>query len=560
MNDNGHFLNKDSYLTVRHASSFVGKSPETVRRMCREGKIKASLVGSQWNIPASSLNKITGFKTKPNDSNLFDLNSAYDQISSELKDPNTTYPDVILHQDQLMDKVSLLSQAHSRLGSSSGYEFPALIAVPKNKLFSRSIHDLSVTDRLAYSAATNVLSDEIDSLLIDTVFSARKVDSKGSRTSGWKRWRSTSVALTDQYPNGFVAISTDITSFFGYIQHGVLYDAIRLLNNGDKVIEALKPMLKKWTELNIGLPIGPDASRLLANYYLSQVDETISRLPGISYTRFMDDIIIIGHDMNSSRNALEELSGELQKLGLVLASGKTHIYTDKEALTNSFGDPELGSLAYSLRWGISMKKSVALLSRILMRALKNPRRPNRDREFRFALWKLLYIPIPRMRSKIIKHYQDFIGAPQLVSRYISAGLPNKRLEVQIEEFLNVPLRNSSPFLCAWLFAGIIDAGKTSDGICRYALSVAKDQNNPYQFRAVAIGVLALSTKLPVRSILLGFIANDSRPAIKRSAVIALAKRGDLKGETLKRLSAYPELSLVIKYCAGRSKYPRITGE
>lgn len=47
-------------VDVNEASAWIHKTPKTLRRMIKEGKIKATKLGCRWVITWSELNRLTG--------------------------------------------------------------------------------------------------------------------------------------------------------------------------------------------------------------------------------------------------------------------------------------------------------------------------------------------------------------------------------------------------------------------------------------------------------------------------------------------------------------------
>ncbi len=79
-------------------------------------------------------------------------------------------------------------------------------------------------------------------------------------------------------------------------------------------------------ECGKGLPIGNETSQILAIYYLSSLDHFIKEKLHIKYyVRYMDDFLLIHHDLNYLKSCLCKIEVEVNKLGLKL-NKKTQIY------------------------------------------------------------------------------------------------------------------------------------------------------------------------------------------------------------------------------------------
>lgn len=73
-----------------------------------------------------------------------------------------------------------------------------------------------------------------------------------------------------------------------------------------------------------GLPVGPDASAVLANAVLAPVDRALAD-EGIQHLRWVDDFVVSSMD---PRAALSAIRGELERIGLRLNERKTRIVVD----------------------------------------------------------------------------------------------------------------------------------------------------------------------------------------------------------------------------------------
>ena len=77
-----------------------------------------------------------------------------------------------------------------------------------------------------------------------------------------------------------------------------------------------------------GLPVGPDASAVLANAVLAQVDRTL-RDAGVEHLRWVDDVVLSGGDASA---ALSVFRTALAKIGLRPNEAKTRIVPDARDL------------------------------------------------------------------------------------------------------------------------------------------------------------------------------------------------------------------------------------
>ena len=76
-----------------------------------------------------------------------------------------------------------------------------------------------------------------------------------------------------------------------------------------------------------GLPVGPNASAVIANAVLAPVDEALEG-GGIAHLRWVDDFVLGAPDVRTARRALEIVRHVLEGLGLRLCDRKTLVLPD----------------------------------------------------------------------------------------------------------------------------------------------------------------------------------------------------------------------------------------
>jgi hypothetical protein len=80
-----------------------------------------------------------------------------------------------------------------------------------------------------------------------------------------------------------------------------------------------------------GVPIGPPTGHFLANLYLASIDRRMEIIPGLAYTRYVDDVSLVGRrrDVESAGAILRR---NLDRIGLRLNAGKTGVVSSTEWL------------------------------------------------------------------------------------------------------------------------------------------------------------------------------------------------------------------------------------
>ncbi len=152
-----------------------------------------------------------------------------------------------------------------------------------------------------------------------------------SRKAGFASFRQKSKELCDATPEGYVVVS-DIADFYPRLNHHRLENALNLAaSTHPQHIKALMKLLGGWRERqSFGLPVGPSASRLLAEVAIHDIDELMLG-EGLTSIRFVDDFRVFCTTRSDAQCALASLADFLWKNhGLTLSEQKTEILTTKE--------------------------------------------------------------------------------------------------------------------------------------------------------------------------------------------------------------------------------------
>lgn len=151
---------------------------------------------------------------------------------------------------------------------------------------------------------------------------------------GWNEFYNVSINKAKDYK--YVLIC-DISHFYTNIYHHRLENSIAKLDIKDKRAEKyIMKFLQNFSSTkSYGLPIGCQASRILAELLLNRTDKLL-RTKGVEFCRFVDDYHIFA-------NSEEELYGQLLYLskilidneGLLLQKSKTRIISSDEFIKTS---------------------------------------------------------------------------------------------------------------------------------------------------------------------------------------------------------------------------------
>jgi retron-type reverse transcriptase len=213
------------------------------------------------------------------------------------------------------------------------------VYLPKPSSTLRTMSLLAVPDVVVYQAIVNVIADTANSQLV----SHENQHIWGNLYAGpEKRWML--KPWRDQYNqfvkhieklfylgNSWVA-STDIVAFYDTVDHEQLIALIRrYCGHDERFEELLRSCLSKWsahspqTVMSRGIPQGSNASDFLANLYLHEVDREMI-VHGYHYTRYVDDVRILGIDKATVQRGLIQFDLGLKRIGLVAQVSKTSVH------------------------------------------------------------------------------------------------------------------------------------------------------------------------------------------------------------------------------------------
>ncbi len=167
-----------------------------------------------------------------------------------------------------------------------------------------------------------------------------------SDEGGYNKWREeiTKIRSTGNYA---VVVKCDLASFYDNVNLHRLESTLLSLGVDRWIVSAINDTLSFWAKKDsYGLPVGSNASRILAEAVLIDIDDFL-RSEGIVFVRFVDDYRIFAEDAIMAQRLLALLISRLFKEGLYLNASKTLIYpaelkdrTDQADGTPEIADPE----------------------------------------------------------------------------------------------------------------------------------------------------------------------------------------------------------------------------
>jgi hypothetical protein len=216
---------------------------------------------------------------------------------------------------------------------------PLKIFAPKNRANIRLLHLLHPQDLIIYTALVLIAKADIEAgripLTAKRVFSYRAdvrkpnelYDSRGTYESYQQQLKVRAAKPKVRY-----AAVADIADFYSRIYQHRLENVIESVATSQRVRDVARVLVKKFIA-NImgrdsyGIPVGPYASRLLAEALLIDVDASL-QAQGVDFVRWVDDYSIFCRTEYEAQSVLFSLGEWLfSKHGLTLQSAKTDILT-----------------------------------------------------------------------------------------------------------------------------------------------------------------------------------------------------------------------------------------
>lgn len=553
-------VSEERFLSVEEVSERLDVSVATVRRMCASGQIVARRVGRRWIIPEGDLPRRRSSRRQRGGRGLgFDLDTACRHVLG-LDERELWVPDIVRHEDVAAKRSDAIANAAARLDGRDPFDATTPVEIPKTSFFMRTGQLLTFPDRLAFQAAVAAIAPSIEDRLGENVYSSRlATNSKDfllKSRDQWLRWRNDVVA--DIQSGRPYVIRTDVTAYFDSIKHDLLIPELQSLPNGPVVVPRLREMLRRWTDVpNMGLPQGPNASRVLGNFFLVPVDDAMRTDSAVGYFRFMDDIRITANSRADAIRALRRLERECRLRGLALSAQKTRLLRAEEAIAD-FEDDQLSRLQYAFDWAEDDPALRKELGVVLRKAVTGQDELH-ERRARFALWRLFQLRDDRSRTLVLKHLETLAPLGQIVMAYLRPWIGKQTVQRRLSEFVHDPNRNTSRFLSSWLLALMLDLQGTIPGEwLRYAHVIAQDRNEPSWHRNLAMSVIARGDSANTHRFLRDVVFKEHDPETVRGALVALARAHHLDRDvTQHAMARFPQARQTTDYLRGRTDLPSL---
>ena len=219
------------------------------------------------------------------------------------------------------------------------------VLVPKKNLSDyRKCALIDIYDEIVYLTLVLSIADNIEKMRINKdenkVFSYRFIKDSNSDKLFDNEFNYTSFkkAASDKSKslNYNVVVECDISNFYDRVNIHRIESILRSNTKIDEdVVTLINELLLYWANRDsYGLPVGSNASRILAEVALIEVDNyLISK--GIEFCRFVDDYRIFAKNAFEAHSNLALLTLKLSKEGIFLNTQKTKIKDISNYNTNS---------------------------------------------------------------------------------------------------------------------------------------------------------------------------------------------------------------------------------
>ncbi|KMN41598.1 RNA-directed DNA polymerase [Lysinibacillus sp. LK3] len=224
------------------------------------------------------------------------------------------------------------------------------VLVPKNNLAAFRICSLTdIYDEIFYLTLVLLMSNEIEVKRLNksekTIYSYRINKNKSSKSLFDENFNFTSFkeqVRKESAQNGNnIIVECDIANFYDRLNLHRLESTLLSIKAIDReAIKLLNELLLYWSHRDsYGIPVGSNASRILAEASLIEVDNYLKRKK-IKFCRFVDDYRIFAKDSNEAFRSLTILIERLQLEGLFVNSSKTNI---KQIIINEVSDTSVNT-------------------------------------------------------------------------------------------------------------------------------------------------------------------------------------------------------------------------
>jgi hypothetical protein len=166
----------------------------------------------------------------------------------------------------------------------------------------------------------------------------------------WRAFKIFSADRAETEQHCEVIVQTDISSFYERVSHHTIENLIhRICGTDVRPAKQILELLGRTTaDRSFGLPVGGQASRVLAELFLCEIDNALEA-KGVRWLRYVDDIVLFCSSAADAHRSLGVLAEVLANYGLSLNKSKTLLmpkahYSELTRASMRGGDDDASSL------------------------------------------------------------------------------------------------------------------------------------------------------------------------------------------------------------------------
>jgi Reverse transcriptase (RNA-dependent DNA polymerase) len=391
---------------------------------------------------------------------------------------------------------------------------------------------LSAPDLALLRADAGMIIRVTDALLSDSVCSYRLNRSpiRGvawgfDRRNLWKdRFVAGGMEILDKAEFPFMC-RTDISKYYPSIQIDLLQQS--LLTNGcdAQAVARIFASLKFWQEFCPlkGLPIGPEASAVLSNFFLRPIDNLVATT-GAQYKRYGDDMLIFSRDRSMGEAVAESIDDELRLLQLSRSLEKTSFFDDPADARANLQDAEIdymeGAATYDQDLGLcTVKRNFRRLLQTAPKDLKVSR----------WRWVLKYLTNRYEGDGCLElsRRTDLMNIdPKIATNYLAVARSDQRVLANCMQRLAQPREERFDGLTLHQLR-LMSQAKTGKPEAKEFERITCDQSTPWPTRSWAWAALARADGTKA-SHLMEAAREEAEPNIRRAIVTLLKRHSHLR--------------------------------
>ena len=121
----------------------------------------------------------------------------------------------------------------------------------------------------------------------------------------------------------------DVRRCYASIEPAVVEERLAAIGTSRGDVERIGELLRRFQRRGLhGLPVGPDASAVIANAVLARVDRELAGL-GAPYLRWVDDVAVFAPDRATASRARDRFHAALRQMGMEGHETKTRVIADR---------------------------------------------------------------------------------------------------------------------------------------------------------------------------------------------------------------------------------------